>query len=273
MSLPFAKSSANVTGPEGASKTYSPVTSPPSGSARRCAATASSRRRRSISACNSPSRARTYSADAFGIVIRLFKQQLATYHASPTTVVGSPRLVMTENGEVRKWLAEVGSYPVWSPLPRSCRRFARKREGADTEPRAERARVRPEHADEPDPGDRRRHRRAAGRRTSSGRSATRCSSSPAPTARPPIRSTSRSATTPRSRASGARPATSSSTARSTCATSATTALHRAEQLLALALQPDDQRRPRRASAVTPASSGRSRRPRRCGACTSTGRPR
>ncbi len=87
--------------------------------------------------------------------------------------------------------------------------------------RAERHDLRPDDAGEPDPGHRRRHRHPAGRATSSGRSATRCCSSPAPTAPRPSRSTSRSATTRRSPASVARPPTSSSTARSTSATSAT----------------------------------------------------
>ena len=50
-------------------------------------------------------------------------------------------------------------------------------------------------------------------------------------------------------------------------------LHRAEQLLALAVEPDDQRDQPRASAATPASSGRCPRPRRCGGSTSTGSPR
>ena len=42
------------------------------------------------------------------------------------------------------------------------RRSGRGREALTTEPRAERARLRPEHADEPDPGGRRRRRRPAG---------------------------------------------------------------------------------------------------------------
>ena len=56
---------------------------------------------------------------------------------------------------------------------------------------------------------------------SSGRSGTHCCSSPARTERLQTRSTSRSATTPRSQGSDARPATSSSTAPSTSATNAT----------------------------------------------------
>ena len=81
-------------------------------------------------------------------------------------------------------------------------------------------------------------------RTSSGRSATRCSSCPARYGSPPIRSTSRSATTPRSRASAARRTTSPSTARSTSYNQCFGAerLHRARQLLALRVEPDDQRR-------------------------------
>ena len=47
----------------------------------------------------------------------------------------------------------------------------------------------------------------------------------------------------------------------------------AEQLLALAVEPDDQRHHTRSSAATAASSGPCRRPRRCGACTSTDRRR
>ena len=98
-----------------------------------------------------------------------------------------------------------------------------------------------------DPGDGRRHRRRS-------RSAT--SSAPQRYAllfKPGTygigrrtRSTSRSATTPRSPGLGRTRATSSSTARSTSATSATQRqLHRAEQLLALAVEPDDQRHQRR----------------------------
>ena len=47
-------------------------------------------------------------------------------------------------------------------------------------------------------------------------------------------------------------------------------LHRAEQLLALAVEPDDQRRGPRRLPDRPASSGRSRRPRRCGGCNIDG---
>ena len=50
--------------------------------------------------------------------------------------------------------------------------------------RPERRRLRSEHADQPDPGHGRRDRRPSRCRTSSGHSATRCCSSPAPTARP-----------------------------------------------------------------------------------------
>ena len=45
-------------------------------------------------------------------------------------------------------------------------------------------------------------------------------------------------------------------------------LHGADELLALRVEPDDQRRRSRAAA-SPASSGRRRRPRRCGVSTST----
>ena len=62
----------------------------------------------------------------------------------------------------------------------------------------ERLRVRPLDVDQRHPGDRRRGRRPAGEQPVRHRSATRCSSSPAPTGRRPSRSTSRSATTPRS---------------------------------------------------------------------------
>ena len=70
-------------------------------------------------------------------------------------------------------------------------------------------------------------------------------------------------------------ATSSSTARSTSTTSASPArqLHRAGQLLALAVQPDHQRRRRRGMPAATPSSGPSRRPRRCAGSTSTATPR
>ena len=78
----------------------------------------------------------------------------------------------------------------------------------------EREDLRSEHVDERDQGDRRRDRRASRSRTSSARSVTHCCSSPARTGLPPLPSTSRSATTPRSPASAARRTTSPSTARS-----------------------------------------------------------
>ena len=89
-------------------------------------------------------------------------------------------------------------------------------------PRAERPRLRPEHADERDPGEGRRDRQRSRSRTSSGRERYALLFKPGTygTARR-SRSTSRSATTRRSPASAGRPATSSSTGRSTCATSAT----------------------------------------------------
>ena len=108
--------------------------------------------------------------------------------------------------------------------------------------RAERLRLRPEHADEPDPGDGRRDRRPAGAATSSGRSATRCCSSPAPTA---------SAADPLNfqvgyytevAGLGRSPSdvviNGSVYVRNQCDADR---LHRAEQLLAVAVEPDDQR--------------------------------
>ena len=109
--------------------------------------------------------------------------------------------------------------------------------------RAERLRVQPGHAAEPDPGHGSTRSPASRPATSSAPSATRCCSSRAPTARPRTRCSSRSATTPAWPASGPPRATSSSTAPSTRSTSAPDAgsLHRAEQLLALAVEPDHQR--------------------------------
>ena len=136
---------------------------------------------------------------------------------------------------------------------------------------AERHHLRPEHADEPDPGDRRRDRGPAGAQPVRARSATRCSSSPAPTApRPTPLNFQVGYYTEVAGLGPLRRATSSSTAPSTCATSATRdsciALNNFWRSMSnLTINVD--RRP--TSAATPASSGRSRRPRRCAASTST----
>ena len=111
-------------------------------------------------------------------------------------------------------------------------------------------------------------------RTSSGRSATRCCSSPAPTARPPnplnfqvgyytsVAGLGRLAGRRRHQRLGLRPQP----------VRRRQLLYRAQQLLALAVEPDDQRDQARLRLLQPASSGRCRRPRRCGGSTSTGRP-
>ena len=86
--------------------------------------------------------------------------------------------------------------------------------------RPERADLRPQHVDEPDPGDGRRDRQPAGLqpvRDAALRAAVQARHLRHP---PPTRSTSRSATTPPSPASACPRTTSSSTGRSTSATSA-----------------------------------------------------
>ena len=110
--------------------------------------------------------------------------------------------------------------------------------------RPERHDLRPEHADEPDPGRGRRDRRPAGRQRDGHRSATRCCSSRAPTARAAAAArSSRSATTPRSPASARRPTDVTINGHVDVYNRCLTAgqLHRAGQLLALAVEPDHQR--------------------------------
>ena len=143
--------------------------------------------------------------------------------------------------------------------------------------RPERRCVRPVDAPAADSGDVGRDRRRSRCRTSSAPSATPCSSSRAPMARR-VRWSSSSATTRRSPVSAQRRATSSSTAPSTCSTSATAGrVRRAQQLLALAVERDPERpcrarlrRTRRRPARNPAATTRttcspSRRRRRCAA--------
>ncbi len=154
-----------------------------------------------------------------------------TKEGSHVLAEGPPRFVLGSMavglaGLLAPMIGASGAGAGSSAVGRRARRAARgqaARRRDRRRPRAERHDLRPDDAGEPDPGRGRRHRHAAGAepvRAAAVRAAVR--------ARhvrhaPPTRSTSRSATTRRSPASGVRPPTWSSTARSTSATSATPA--------------------------------------------------